>query len=239
MPTQYRGNASGYQPPSPQPNLSELPIFNLPNDGEDLNASSILQSLKSSADWIAFLIDNYSGTVGIKEHDTNRTYQVGAFVVDIEDGLTYQCLNSASSQLAPHANPSVWKRWGHDRDDLRAESVALTDQFSGASCSNGASVSYAAMRSYNLAAIKQIDFQVINIPANGYTVIDLDGGSVKFATVVRSGTVSMNSGGSAYGGQVGLNLNTDGNKNKVTVWFKKTAGDSAVTASASVMLIGY
>ena len=48
----------------------------------------------------------------------------------------------------------------------------------------------------------------------------------------------MTSGGFGFGGQVGLNMNIDGNPNRVLIWYKRGMGDSAATAGVGVTLIG-
>ena len=55
MPTNYTGNATATQPPSPAPGLIIDPVAAMPNDGEVRNVSSILQPLKVALDWISWI----------------------------------------------------------------------------------------------------------------------------------------------------------------------------------------
>ena len=51
----YTGDETATQAPSPTPDTDESPIFVLPNDGDPLNAASVAQAFKTPADAIDFL----------------------------------------------------------------------------------------------------------------------------------------------------------------------------------------
>lgn len=55
MSTQYTGNPTATQAPGPTPGNGNYPIVVLPADGDDLDAASVEQAWKESADFIAFL----------------------------------------------------------------------------------------------------------------------------------------------------------------------------------------
>lgn len=58
MPTNYTGDPTATQSPSPQPGASQVPIASLPADGDDLDAASVAQDFKTLADFVAFLTTN-------------------------------------------------------------------------------------------------------------------------------------------------------------------------------------
>jgi hypothetical protein len=238
MPSNYSGNPSAAQPPSPVPNSDDVPILALPNDGEDLNVSSVIQAFKTLADWIAWIITLVIHVKGVRRYSNTWTYTTGDLVEDPFDYLTYKSLN-VQTGVTPHGNPSSWKLWGHDEDAVRATTVLVTETSGfGVTATNGASVGEVILASYNNGAIKRIDLVVDNVPG-GATVVDLNGSAIKFANSVRGGTASMLSGGGSYGGQVGLNLAYSGDKNKVLVWYKIAPGDPSISAKVGVSLVGY
>lgn len=77
MPSQYTGNPTATQTPSPPPTPGALPIFNLPVDGDDYAVSSIYQSLKATADFLAWLMKTRThpifgnATSGYPTHDVD------------------------------------------------------------------------------------------------------------------------------------------------------------------------
>ena len=56
MATQYTGNPTATQAPGAVPSEGVAPILNLPADSDDLAVSSVYQSFKECADYIAFLM---------------------------------------------------------------------------------------------------------------------------------------------------------------------------------------
>ncbi len=61
MSTNYSGNSTATQSPSPAPGVGYVPIFTLPNDGDPLNAASIAQALKAGADGLAWIASYVKG----------------------------------------------------------------------------------------------------------------------------------------------------------------------------------
>lgn len=55
MATPYTGDPTATQTPAPEPGSAAVPIVNLPDDGDDLDAASVAQEMKTSADYIAYL----------------------------------------------------------------------------------------------------------------------------------------------------------------------------------------
>jgi hypothetical protein len=94
------------------------------------------------------------------------------------------------------------------------------------------------MRSYNLGALKQIDFAIDNIPGGSSTTVDLSAGVIKFASYVRIGHCSLMSGGHAYGGQCGMQINIGSGPNVFTAWHHRIAGDPVVPTSLGITLVG-
>lgn len=69
MSSNYTGDPIATQAPSPAPSFGDTtqtdPVGILPADGDDLNASSIIQGIKVSLDWIAFFRRAFHGWTDI------------------------------------------------------------------------------------------------------------------------------------------------------------------------------
>lgn len=238
MASQYTGDMTQVQPPSAAPSFAAAPVGNLPADGDGLNASSIAQAFKVCLDFIDFLRLMLKPFRGVREWDAGTTYLAGDLSIDPANQLAYRAVDSNTNKV-PNSNPNNWARWGHTDAEAREICAKQTDSTGDISATAGATVARAFMLSFNTNALKKIEFVVENVPADSYTDVDLGSSATKFASYVETGHVSMNTGGVTYGGQVGLNLNLTGDKNKLRVWYKKSAGDSATAATVSVALMGY
>ncbi len=120
MATEYTGDPTAAEAPSPAPSLGETaggdPIGNLPADGDTLNVSSINQALKVPLDWIAFLRRVLAPYKGLRTWSANTTYATGD-VVQGPDGKTYKALQ-ASTNKTPASEPTFWTRWAYTAAEL-------------------------------------------------------------------------------------------------------------------------
>ncbi len=74
MSSNYTGNPTGTQSPSPQPGVFVDPIVNLPSDGDDLNAASVAQAYKALADSCAYSASGYREYPSAATTDNNVGY---------------------------------------------------------------------------------------------------------------------------------------------------------------------
>lgn len=116
MASQYTGNPTAAQSPSPAPSFNADPIGNLPADGDTLNVSSVNQALKVPLDWIAFLRRILGLYSGVTEWDANVTYFAGQTVRYPVNGKTYRAITTVTGN-AP-TDTQKWERWGHTEAQL-------------------------------------------------------------------------------------------------------------------------
>lgn len=55
MPTNFSGNPTAAESPSPAPSEGGIPIASLPVDADAFNSASVYQMVKVAMDWIAFI----------------------------------------------------------------------------------------------------------------------------------------------------------------------------------------
>lgn len=96
MATQYQGDMTATQAPSPLPSFTEAPIGNLPADGDTLNASSVIQDFKACLDYLDFLRVKLKTVVGIRTFDAGWTYAIGDVVRRAADGFYYRCIQAGA-----------------------------------------------------------------------------------------------------------------------------------------------
>lgn len=116
MASQYTGNPTAAQSPSPAPSFNADPIGNLPADGDTLNVSSVNQALKVPLDWIAFLRRILGLYSGVTEWDANVTYFAGQTVRYPVNGKTYMATTTVTGTAPTDA--SKWDRWAHTEAQL-------------------------------------------------------------------------------------------------------------------------
>ena len=237
MPSTYTGNPTAAQSPSPAPNPTNPIILNLPTDGDDLNVSSILQALKAVGDWIMWLVGLIIPIQGVRTWSATTTYALNDMVVG-PDHLTYKSSVGANLNNTPASSSGAWDRWGHTPLEVQQGTVIMDSGTSGISCTNGASVSTSFVSKYNDDIFRRVDFTIDAIPAGSNTTVDLSGSSTKFASYVKTGSCSLLSGGHAYGGQCGMQINIGGGPNVLTVWHYKNPGDPDTAVSVAVSLLG-
>ena len=238
MPSNYSGNPGSQQAPGDVPGPDSNMILALPNDGELHNVSSILQPFKELADWFVWLKNLVTPVVGVRRWSSGTTYAAGDLTVYGTNSLTYQALSS-NTNWQPDISPDVWARWGHDDNTIQDVAVKVYEDLTGITCTFGASVTDAFRFSYNRDGYRRLEMMVHSVPANNYTTVNLNGAAnVKFRSYCRTGQVSILAGSNAYGGEMGLSLNLQGDPNLFAVWWKKGAGDGSTLSYAGVTLLG-
>ena len=85
MPSNYDGNPTSTQAPASAPGDAVAVKMALPVDGDLRNVSSIYQSLKVAADWIAFLRDFKSTFTYTTHSATEHSIRIGNFRILIEE----------------------------------------------------------------------------------------------------------------------------------------------------------
>lgn len=84
MSTNYTGDDTATQAPSALPAKSATPVFTLPADGDALNAASVAQALKASADGLDFtfdrvlVLDSANTVSGINSFTVRQNFDAGA-----------------------------------------------------------------------------------------------------------------------------------------------------------------
>lgn len=123
MATQYTGDRTAVELPSSMPDDGVSPIGVMPDDGDDLNVSSILQAHKVALDFIDYLTHRFEDFPGVRIYDASRTYTAGMMCLD-DDGMTYRVKTGQSSVgIHPAANGTKWERWGYSDTELAAANV--------------------------------------------------------------------------------------------------------------------
>jgi hypothetical protein len=190
------------------------PILVLPTAGDLLTVSSILQAFKALADWSAWASTRFLQLRGIFAWISSTTYQAGNVAIDDLDQHIYRAL-STNGNMQPSTSPSVWERIDWSSNEVAANSGVLVTATSGIVASKGATVSAARMLSFCNGAIRVITFSVDTAPVNNYTDIDLNGSDVGFTSIAYMGQVTLAQTGSNSVGQLGLAVNSGGDKNVV------------------------
>lgn len=124
MANQYTGDRTSAQLPGSVPNDGVSPIGVLPTDGDDLNASSVLQVLKEALDFIDYCTHRFQDFMGVRAYDASRTYTAGMMCLD-EDGMTYRVkAGQSSTNIRPANDGTKWERWGYSATELAAAFVS-------------------------------------------------------------------------------------------------------------------
>lgn len=131
MATQYTGDRTAVEMPASKPNDGVSPIGVVPDDGDDLNASSVLQIAKVALDFLDYCTHRFEDFPGVRSYDAARTYTEGMMCLDI-DGMTYRVKTGQSSiGIHPYDNGTKWERWGYSATELAAAFVLAGDATAG------------------------------------------------------------------------------------------------------------
>lgn len=131
MATQYTGDRTTFQTPSSKPDDGVSPIGVLPADGDDLNASSVIQALKTALDFADYCTHRFETFPGVRAYEAARTYTEGMMCLDT-DGMTYRVKAGQSSVgIHPAGNGTKWERWGHSTTELNASFILSGDSSRG------------------------------------------------------------------------------------------------------------
>jgi len=251
MPVAYNPDPTAAQPPSPAPTLNEgvNPILNLPEDGvDDFSASTWDQAFKVAGDWITFLKQRLALFLGIRYWRGTDTFGPGMVVVNLQDARIYRgkatSLNQRPDVGLTQGESDYWARCDYSEKEIRQIGATHISALTGWTVSHGASISQVDMLTFDMLTLptlglfKFITFRLINVPADSYCDVDLNGATTKLYTILLSAQVSMMTGGSPYGGMVGTNPNIGSDPNVLRVWYKKGAGDSGSLCDVAVTIIG-
>jgi hypothetical protein len=235
MASNYTGNPTASQTPSPNPGFGAAPILHLPVDGEPLNVASIYQGLKALADWTAWLTVALSPYRGVTNWSgSNPDYTVNDIVIDGSDNHLYQCIYSPpDTGFAPHSNPTYWKRIDWSEQDVQAIAAKQTAVLGDITASHGGSVAGSYEVAFNRGGLKCIMFDVANVPRNSYSDVDLNGSATKFSTFCCAGFATDNTM-SSYGGTCGLYRNLGGDRNVHRVWSSQSSPNPTTTVSVQL-----
>jgi hypothetical protein len=185
MPSNYTGNPTAAQPPSPAPSLGGAPILALPVAGEKRNVSSIAQSFKTLADWSAWAASSLLRIRGIFAWLSSATYQAGDVAIDNLDQHIYRAL-STNGNMQPSTSPSIWERIDWSQSDLNQGAVLVTAT-TGFTASHGAAIGSVYMLKFASDTLRMITFVVGGVQINTYTDIDLSGATTSFPNAIYSG----------------------------------------------------
>lgn len=118
MATQYTGDRTALQVPASIPDDGVSPIAVVPDDGDDLNVSSIMQSLKVAMDFIDYCTHRFETFPGVRGYENTRTYTEGMMCLST-DGMTYRVKTGQSSiGILPSDNIMKWERWGYSQTEV-------------------------------------------------------------------------------------------------------------------------
>lgn len=120
MATQYTGDRTALEIPASIPDDGVSPIAVVPEDGDDLNASSVLQPFKVAMDFIDYCTHRFTTFPGVRDYEAARTYTAGMMCLST-DGMTYRVKTGQSSiNILPQDNATKWERWGYSDTELAA-----------------------------------------------------------------------------------------------------------------------
>lgn len=120
MADQYTGDRTTAQLPGSVPNEGVSPIGVLPTDGDDLNASSVLQAFKELLDFVDYCTHRFQMFPGVREYEASRTYAAGMMCLST-DGMTYRVkTGQTSTGVLPQSDTAKWERWGYSSTELAA-----------------------------------------------------------------------------------------------------------------------
>ena len=247
MSSTYTGNSVGVQSPASAPGYGVHPQIVLPADGDALNVSAILQAFKCLADYGDWLQVQLGGLRGIRPWSGTVVNNVGDLVQDPDDLQVYRCKTPAhTSGMNNPSNDNVnWEQWGFTIEQMPYTRVlTLGDQASNGITSVGGGSATSDVIEFvyggEAGSRKAFEFTQTNVPSNGEVIVDFSGltGARPLTIGLSTGVASMVSGSAAYGGQVGLRFNVDGNAKKIAIWYKAGVGNSTAFANVGLRLLG-
>jgi len=196
MATQYPGDRSAVQMPASIPNDGVTPIAVVPDDGDDLNVSSVLQSLKVAMDFIDYCTHRFETFPGVRDYEPTRTYTAGMMCLDT-DGMTYRVKTGQSSiNIHPAANGTKWERWGYSQTEVAngsGDASGLVTTTNGtATISNARMMCFPGSTEKLVACRATITFT----QSYEYGVTLILGGAAQFANQIDGCTVQLASTGS-------------------------------------------
>ena len=223
--------------PSPAPSLNDAidMVLALPDDGDNMNVSSILQAFKVLGGWTTFLKKALSPYRGTRLWNSVTTYTEGMTVLNPGDSRIYRAL-SESTDFVPTSNPGVWQRCDYANDEIQTIAAKVTQSTSGITCSNGATVSAATMIAFAQGAVKVILMMIDNVPNDNQTDVDISGSSTKFSSYCRGAVCSPMSGGYTVGAISGYHPVTD--PNVFRIWVKRVGTNPSMATAVGVLLWG-
>jgi hypothetical protein len=222
--------------PSPAPSLDDAidMVLALPDDGDNMNVSSILQAFKVLGGWTTFLKKALSPYRGTRLWNSVTTYTEGMSVLNPSDSRIYRAL-SESTDFVPTSNPGVWQRCDYANDEIQMIAAKVTQAVSGVTCSNGASVASLDMVGFGQGAVKVIMMVVQGVPLDNYTQVDFSGSTVKFSSYCRGAVLSLMSEWFSYPATVGYNALS---ANAFQLWAKKVGASPDSACQVGVLLWG-
>lgn len=206
MATQYSGDRTAVQMPASIPNDGVTPIAVVPDDGDDLNASSILQAFKVAMDFLDYCTHRFETFPGVRDYEAGRTYTAGMMCLDT-DGMTYRVKTGQSSVgIHPAANSTKWERWGYSQAEVANgsgdASGLITTTNGTATITNARMMCFPGSGEKIVACRAEITFT----QSYEYGVTLILGGAAAFANQIDGCTVQMastNSNGFDYISTIG------------------------------------
>lgn len=174
MASQYTGDPTATQAPSPTPGMGVYPIGNLPVDGDTLNASAFAQAYKVCLDYIAFLQSKM--IFGIPPWDATTSYHSLSIVAwrtsDGGTGYVYRVKSGHSPDAGTLPNDTThWERWGWSKTELEAAmTVAIQAYVSSEDVSASISIDAPTSGTVGTAVLatiatqKRLTMHIYNIP---------------------------------------------------------------------------
>jgi hypothetical protein len=156
MATQYTGDRTTIEIPAAKPNDGVSPIGVMPDDGDDLNASSVLQPFKVCLDFIDYCTHRFETFPGVRDYEAARTYTAGMMCLST-DGMTYRVkAGQTSTNVVPQTDTAKWERWGYTKTELWTDYAVVGNASAGVWKGPGIWIQWHALT-----------FADAQIPANG------------------------------------------------------------------------
>jgi hypothetical protein len=132
MATEYEGDPTATEAPSDPPGDGVVPTLNLPEDGDDLNVSSVYQPFKVLADFAAFCTTRFGRLPGVRTWNASETYTAGMMVYYSGGGsnLTFRVKAGQTATVGTPPSSDLgqggkWEIWGFSGAELAAYIGAL------------------------------------------------------------------------------------------------------------------
>lgn len=191
MATQYTGDRTTIEIPAAKPNDGVSPIGVMPDDGDDLNASSVLQPFKVCLDFIDYCTHRFETFPGVRDYDAVRTYTAGMMCLST-DGMTYRVkAGQTSTNVVPQTDTAKWERWGYSQTEIAngsGDATGLITTINGtATITNARMMCFPGSDEKIVACRAEITFT----QTYGYGVTLILGGAAAFANQIDGCTVQM------------------------------------------------